>query len=309
MASSNPSTADLSPASIAIERLQYPSAIVAPNVWGLQKEQPAYFNIRINLRQSFKTAASKDVLDDSTIHYGDLAKRIRAACTPGLGPLDALDKAEGVIQAIGTKPRSHFIIADAHIDLCLPKASMYGTLLHLDRWLEFNEYGTVTDGCTLFELRDLRLMGLIGVNDYERTAKQPIDVTLAVNISAWGSDMAESATLQQLAYLFTLEKSLAEFVQESSFETLESLGGFVAEMLALEVQEQVCVHPDYDGEIRLRLKKPKAIPFADAAVVEVVRPTMEGEHLVVSETQAAKRGFSKRLNIIKPYIEQTAKLE
>ena len=298
MSSSNASTTVQSPASIVIDRLQYPSSIIAPNVWGLQKEQPAYFNIRINLRQSFKTAANSDVLDDSTIHYGELAKRIRAACTPGLGPLDALSKAEEVIVGMGTKSNGRFIIADAHIDLCLPKASMYGKLLRLDKWVEFDESGKAFDSNTLFELRDLRLIALIGVNDYERTGKQPIDATLSVNNLSWGVDTLdreESLTLQELAYLFKMEKSLADIVQESSFETLESLGDFVVDLFAKKLQEEVYE----DAEIRLRLEKPKAIPFADAAVVEIGRSSGEGRH--VTEIQVAKNEHAKTLNIIKPY--------
>jgi dihydroneopterin aldolase len=298
MASSNPSTTAQSPASIAIDRLQYPSSIIASNVWGLKKEQPAYFNIHLNLQREFKTAASSDALDDSTIHYGELAKRIRAACTPGLGPLDALSKAEEVIIAMGTKPKDRFIIADAHIDLCLSKASMYGKLLHLSRCLEFNDSGDATDSRILFELRDLRLMSLIGVNDYERTGKQPIDATLAVNISGWGVDMEESVTLQELAYLFTMERSLADIVQESSFETLESLGDFVAKQFISELHHQF--YSD-SAEIRLRLEKPKAIPFADAAVVEIRKSTREAKQVAVSETQAAKSRSEKKLTIIKPY--------
>ena len=301
MSSSNPSTAAQSPASIVIDRLQYPSSIIAPNVWGLQKEQPAYFNIRINLRQSFKTAASSDALDESTIHYGELAKRIRAACTPGLGPLDALSRAEEVIISMGTKSNGHFIIADAHIDLCLPKASMYGKLLRLDKWVEFDEFGKVFESNTLFELQDLRLMGLIGVNDYERTGKQPIDTTLGVNIGGWGLDMEEDLTLQELAYLFTIEKSLADIVQESSFETLESLGGSVVKLFATKFRKQLYE----DAEIRLRLEKPKAIPFADAAVVEIGRTCRGARHVAqmeyVAQMEAAKGAPTETLNIIKPY--------
>jgi dihydroneopterin aldolase len=286
-----------SPAGIAIKKLQCASPIIAPNVWGLHKEQPASFDIHLHLNQNFASAADRDALDESTVHYGQLAKKIRAACTPGLGPLDALSRAEEAVMAMGLKSGNRFIIAEWHIHLHLPKASMYGDMLLLRKWARFDSCSHRTRSGLVFELQNLRFMGLIGVNDYERTGKQPIVATLCVIFLEHGDRAGTVSTAQHIAGLFALEKTLAQIVEESSFETLESLGDFATKALLGDLLEQGHV----GAVVTIRLEKPKAIPFADAAVVEVRRTTAETEQSTVSAMQSERSGSGKKLNIIKPY--------
>ena len=298
MAPSTSSQSVESSATIAIKKLHCPRPIIAPDVWGLHKELPAYFDIHIHLKQSFASAADRDALDESTIHYGQLAKKIRSACTPGSGPLDALSEVEEAVMAMGLKSGNRSIIAESHIDLHLPKASMYGDMLLLRNWARFGDKNAPISSGLDFELQNLRLMGLIGVNDYERTGKQPIVATLCVTILEHGHGPRTALTTRQIDGLLALEKTMVQIVEESSLETLESLGDFATKAVIDVLRGQGHVN----AGVTLRLEKPKAIPFADAAVVEITRLADEMEQSKVSAIQAERSGSAKKLNIIKPYI-------
>ncbi|KAK0939385.1 hypothetical protein LTR29_009001 [Friedmanniomyces endolithicus] len=61
---------------ISVKNLQLPAGVVAPDVWGKAKEQPALLTVSLVLRgEGFGKAAAGDRLDASTIHYGELSKR------------------------------------------------------------------------------------------------------------------------------------------------------------------------------------------------------------------------------------------
>ncbi len=61
---------------ISVKNLQLPAGVVAPDVWGKAKEQPALLTVSLVLRgEGFGKAAEGDRLDASTIHYGELSKR------------------------------------------------------------------------------------------------------------------------------------------------------------------------------------------------------------------------------------------
>jgi len=69
---------------ISVKNLQLPAGVVAPDVWGKAKEQPALLTVSLVLRgEGFGKAAEGDRLDASTIHYGELSKR---EFLPHLGP-------------------------------------------------------------------------------------------------------------------------------------------------------------------------------------------------------------------------------
>nr|POE99514.1 putative utp--glucose-1-phosphate uridylyltransferase [Quercus suber] len=70
---------------ISITNLSLPHPVLAPDVWGNAKAQPAALSLTVQLRGEFQSAASRDALDASTLHYGELAKHIRSACCEGLG--------------------------------------------------------------------------------------------------------------------------------------------------------------------------------------------------------------------------------
>ena len=64
---------------ILLQNLQLPHGVVDRNCWGEAKEQPALVSVKLWLRDGFGSTAGSDALDQTTIHYGQLAKRIRAS--------------------------------------------------------------------------------------------------------------------------------------------------------------------------------------------------------------------------------------
>ena len=84
-----------------------------------------------------------------------------------------------------------------------------------------------------------------------------------------------------------------QIIQETSFETLESLANFTIKQLQDELLDQATP----GARVRLRLEKPRAIAFADAPAVEVTR-RMVGVARISSGVSSSE---SAQLNIIKPY--------
>lgn len=185
---------------ICIKNLTLPHPVLAPDVWGKQKEQPAVLDITLTLRGSgFSSAASLDKLDDSTIHYGTLAKKVRAACTAGLDLPGLVSATEKAILEMGTKAGGRFIVQEARIEVGLCKATMFGEDVRFVKTRRFGVDGSVEVSRTCFEVKEVKIMVLVGVNAYERQARQP----LMVGFGLW----FEEANLDNL---FRLENSVVD---------------------------------------------------------------------------------------------------
>lgn len=268
-APSNGAPLELQGASIiGIKGLQCPHPVFTTYVWGSSKEQPAYLDIKIRLSQQFGSAAAADVLDDSTMHYGQLAKDIQAACVPGADALELLSKVEEVILAAGARAGGNSIIEDTTVDLILPKASMYGEEFRLSqtRRLVGGTCSPVERSC-LCEFRGLKLSGLIGVNQYERTGSQPIHASLMISDALMIDRVPEDQKVL-LNAVHGCENVLNDAVQQtqqSRFETLEALIQHAIRAIHDHLYKYGVPRP----VVHLRLGKPKAIPFADTAWVEL----------------------------------------
>ena len=103
--------------------------------------------------------------------------------------------------------------------------------------------------------------------------------------------------MERLAFLFSLEKTLADIVQESEFETLETLIVVATDALLNSLTKRGFM----DAEVSLRLEKPKAIVFADAAVVELNRSNAKTAGNHASTATGSPVQNVSALNIIKPY--------
>ncbi|KAK5705239.1 hypothetical protein LTR97_002356 [Elasticomyces elasticus] len=256
---------------ISVKNLQLPAGVVAPDVWGKPKEQPALLTITLVLNGGFSSAASKDALDGSTIHYGELSKRIRSACgEQGQTAEDVSAHAERVICEMARKGEGKFIVARSVVEVNLPKASMYGDGATLIRTTEYDETGNARVAQRVFVVKEVKLMLLVGVNGYERTAKQPIIASLWLYLG--GSADGEEGGSAQTVALFNLEQTLVQITQDTSFETLESLADFTV----IHLQKRLLSEMLPGSQVQLRFEKPRAIAFADAPAVEVFRETPGG---------------------------------
>ncbi|CZT20786.1 uncharacterized protein RCC_06644 [Ramularia collo-cygni] len=243
---------------ISITNLSLPHPISAPDVWGKQKDQPALLNVSLTLRGAgFSSAASLDKLDDSTIHYGNLAKKLRAGCSAGQNVLSLISAAEEAVMEMGRKGNGKFIVQEARVEVGLCKASMFGEQVKVVSVKRFGRDGVVEGEKWGFEVQEVKVMVLVGVNGYERQARQPLVVGFGVWFDGKGS----------LESLFGLESLIVEIIQDTSFETLETL----VEHLVSELRTKTLDKSFPGSQLHLRIAKPRAIAFADAPVVEIIR--------------------------------------
>jgi dihydroneopterin aldolase len=203
---------------ISVKNLQLPFGVVAPDVWGKPKEQPALVTITLVLKNGFSSAASKDELDNSTIHYGELSKRIRNACAvQGQTAGHVSSHVERAIRELGTKKTrrdvdgssaaggSSFIVGRSVVEVNLPKASMYGDGVALSTVSEYDHADKVVFAQRVFMVKDVKIMTLVGVNAYERTAKQPLVASLWVYLGD-EKDVGSEGTVA----LFNMEQTLVQ---------------------------------------------------------------------------------------------------
>ncbi|KAI7480201.1 hypothetical protein KC351_g7139 [Hortaea werneckii] len=284
-------TADL----IHVKELQLPHGLVAPDVWGKPKEQPTTITLTVSLQGAgFSTAADKDQLDQSTIHYGELSKRIRALNRPAQHVEGFVDEAHQCVHAMASKAEGKFIVRLAALRVTLPKASMYGEGAVWTRVIEYDDKGVVTRRMGEYGVNEVKIMTLVGVNAYERQAEQPL--LIGVNVTRWvqSEGEVEWPTTEEMA---GLEAKVAEIIKPTSFETLETLADHTTKLL----QEEFLATRFPQGCIlRLTISKPRAIPFADAPAVEVMRNNHENLRGHV-DRESGPTISVRDLNVVKPY--------
>ena len=114
------------------------------------------------------------------------------------------------------------------------------------------------------EISALRANCIIGVDESERLAPQPveIDIALEVDLSAAGAsdDIADAVDYRSLA------DAVVAAVESSSYLLIEALATRIAE---------VCLADNTIEAVEVTLRKPGALPMADyaAAVIRRSRPT------------------------------------
>ncbi|KAF2488256.1 hypothetical protein BU16DRAFT_553943 [Lophium mytilinum] len=219
------------------------------DVWGRQKRQPVLLSVAVFLAHTFDQAAQTDAVDNSTVHYGILSKSLQAVIENSKDWQGTFALAEELNVAAYSIAASGTLIG-CELDVCYPKACMHGDGAGLI--YSTTDLGFVT---TLY-LMNVRVLCLIGVNSNERQAKQPVVANLWIE-----NNLGKDAD----AYNY-VEKLLVQTIESSSFETLESLATQVVADLRKEMYPV-----DEGADIRLRLEKPMAVPFADAPSIEIYR--------------------------------------
>ncbi|EME83395.1 uncharacterized protein MYCFIDRAFT_121387, partial [Pseudocercospora fijiensis CIRAD86] len=236
---------------IAVKNLQLPFGVIAPDVWGKAKEQPALVSIHLLLNGGFASASSKDELDESTIHYGILAKRVRGSCRDGQTAGDLSQNIESIITDMARKGSGRFAVAKSTVDVQLPKASMFGDGITLSVATTYDHTGKAVAAARIFSLKGVKIMTLIGVNSYERTNTQPLIVDLLLHLRPQAHTTDSNSTI----------------IKQTAFETLETLADFTVTQLRKKILDAVLP----GTKVQLRIEKPRAIAWADAPVVEIVR--------------------------------------
>ncbi|KAH8884450.1 hypothetical protein GQ53DRAFT_879876 [Thozetella sp. PMI_491] len=271
---------------------------VSRDAWGRPNNsgQPLLISAEVSFARPFDTAASEDRLGTDTVHYGNLSKVILAAIDwhrpvklAGPGPVlvDGPDNRTTLGQIISKiwveltsadhSSGKEAKIVDARpflapgsvrflsVTLHLPKASLLGDGVSLAASTLFDiresKYGVKCFSRTLC-IRNLRVPTLIGVNAFERQAKQFVFATVEIDQFDRDEDVYTD-----------LETLIVREMEASSFETLEALGAHLAHAIRtvdwLPVDGGPSSAPS-QWQIRVSLEKPSAVPLADSPVVELV---------------------------------------
>ena len=109
-------------------------------------------------------------------------------------------------------------------------------------------------------VRDLRLRGIVGINDWERKKRQDI----VVNLTLYGDFRAAGASdaIEDALNYRSVAKDVIAYVESSSH--------FLVEALATELA-RICVVDHGATRATVRVEKPAALRFSDSVGVEIDR--------------------------------------
>jgi FolB domain-containing protein len=109
-------------------------------------------------------------------------------------------------------------------------------------------------------VRDLRLRGIVGINDWERKKRQDI----VVNLTLYGNFRRAGASdqIEDTLNYRSLAKDVIDHVEGSSH--------YLVEALATELA-RICVVDHGAQRARVRVEKPAALRFSDSVGVEIER--------------------------------------
>ena len=143
------------------------------DAWSRKKQQPLSITVRLALRSAFTTAAASDALDDSTMHYGHLAKRLR-----GLRPASGWERvdefARRVHEAICDPATARRLLEGCEVTVAMPKATLLGTSVFLKSDIAYQQDSKQANDTLTLHLHSINIATLIGVNAHEREHKQPL---------------------------------------------------------------------------------------------------------------------------------------
>ena len=109
-------------------------------------------------------------------------------------------------------------------------------------------------------IRDLRLRGILGINDWERREKQDIVVALDVYLDLAAAGRSDD--VEDTLNYRTLTKKILARVEESSYYLVESLATEIARIAVVEMGAE---------RVKVRVEKPGALRFARSVGVEIER--------------------------------------
>ncbi|KAI9828545.1 MAG: hypothetical protein M1819_006602 [Sarea resinae] len=236
------------------------------DAWGRPgKPQPVTASVRISLAQPFESAASEDVVDESTVHYGVLAKRIAGAVAAKNGDVGGmLGLLEVLLEACCQCVSRPLCVQAVEVEATWLKASLLGDGVH--GWLK-RGFGNTGNICLGLGVKGVRVPCLIGVNANERTMKQLAIASVAIDGVAGMSAMDGGGEVEQI---------LVKTIEESSFETLESL----VTVVVARIIEFFVIRTTPGATVRLKVEKPTAIPSAQAPLIEISRVAASENSLV-----------------------------
>ncbi|KAJ1967917.1 trifunctional dihydropteroate synthetase [Dispira parvispora] len=268
--------------------------IIGVDSWERIKRQPIVISVTVDT-PSIERAASNDTVAD-TIHYGILCKQITEFSEQSaFKSVEAL--AIGILQLCFQHPRCLRVRVKVEKPRALLHAKSAGVEImrqkdHVDTSPSDpslaqpqHEYPHPHQDCIF--VRDLRLSTVVGVNPWERESTQVVVLTLRlwVHLDTTATTVHDYVPLQH--NYRTIVRTVSEYVEQSSFKTVEALASAVARVSILKC----CVE-----KITVQVEKPSALSFAEGAGVEITRTRQslaEVDHLTQSLSQLSSDDLSE----------------
>lgn len=190
---------------------------VGTDAWGRAKEQPILLSVAVSFKKPFSSAASNDALDDSTIHYGQLAKSLR-----GLSASTTWETLESFAARLQDRMTvlagSQDLLESCRVLIHLPKASLLGKGVNFLRLADFSKPGE-TAITQMIHLDAINVPVLVGVNANERARKQPLLFHLYIT-SVTGNSAEKYADLEaRLVEVSIYSHQYPRFIPASTKQT------------------------------------------------------------------------------------------
>lgn len=109
-------------------------------------------------------------------------------------------------------------------------------------------------------IEDLKFHCIIGINDWERVAKQVIEINLTLHADL--SKAAESDNVTDTVNYRDVSRSVRDFVEGSSFGLVEKLADGVA---------RLCLENERVQRVDVRLRKPGALRLGRSVGLDITR--------------------------------------
>lgn len=293
---------------IRVKNLQN-SLAVGKDAWGRKDLlQPVLISASVSLSSPFESASAGDTVNNSTINYGTLSKRILSACQQVSNKAEAIDEPITLMALLnglffhlvqhgtyrGGKSLSLRLGAEAgtavdslELRVMLPKASLMGSGVSHTIALGKSTSGYRVCTASSLRLHDLRVSALIGINPNERLARQTVIAN--VEVDHWYEWGDEYNSLEQIIVKVTALPQKVNMkacysyannkqtIEETSFETLEALAACIGRRVFRHWLKPRISNAVNHGRLRICLEKPTAVIFADAPAVEILLDTDRSE--------------------------------
>lgn len=109
-------------------------------------------------------------------------------------------------------------------------------------------------------IRDLLVRAIIGLNDWEREAKQDVIINLEIGVDARAAGRSDDVS-DSINYR-TVSKAVIAYVESSAHRLVEALATEIARIVVVDHGA---------ARARVRVEKPGALRFAESVGVEIER--------------------------------------
>ncbi|MEM8862900.1 MAG: dihydroneopterin aldolase [Chloroflexota bacterium] len=110
-------------------------------------------------------------------------------------------------------------------------------------------------------IKDIRCLGILGINPEERVTPQPILVNIVLDTHTHKA--AHSKNIDDTVNYFDIATRVKAYVEEAQALLVETLVNNLADLI---LNENPMV-----GGVLVRVEKPEAVPFATSVGIEIMR--------------------------------------